>query len=124
MGMYSRRELAQVSTDPTVRAHMARRARDSVANSRDRAGALPGGARGPSGLPVLAARRGRGRLLPRGDDGLFGAQAVMSAAGSRRVVVVMGTDGDEPPPGIERIEDLVDIRYAPDGKALAIEMHE
>lgn len=48
----------------------------------------------------------------------------MSAAGSRRVVVVMGTDGDEPPPGIERIEDLVDIRYAPDGKALAIEMPE
>jgi phosphoglycerate dehydrogenase-like enzyme len=36
----------------------------------------------------------------------------------------MGTGADEPPPGIERIEDLVDLRYAPDGRTLAIEMPE
>jgi phosphoglycerate dehydrogenase-like enzyme len=40
------------------------------------------------------------------------------------VVVVMGTGADEPPPGIERIEDLVHLRYAPDGRTLAIEMPE
>jgi phosphoglycerate dehydrogenase-like enzyme len=36
----------------------------------------------------------------------------------RPVVVVMGADGDEPPPGIDRIAGLVELRYAPDFEAL------
>ncbi len=48
----------------------------------------------------------------------------MNVRASRPVVIVMGTDAGEPPPGIERVGDLVDLRYAPDGRALAIEMPE
>ena len=37
---------------------------------------------------------------------------------SRPVVVVMGAGSDEPPPGIDRIEDLVELRFAPDRETL------
>jgi phosphoglycerate dehydrogenase-like enzyme len=40
----------------------------------------------------------------------------------RPVVVVMGTTADEPPPGIDAIADLVELRYAPDRPTLGEEL--
>ena len=37
----------------------------------------------------------------------------------RPAVVVLGTDADDPPPGIERAEGHVELRYAPDPEALS-----
>ena len=37
----------------------------------------------------------------------------------RPTVVVLGTDADDPPPGIERAEGHVELRYAPDPEALS-----
>jgi phosphoglycerate dehydrogenase-like enzyme len=34
------------------------------------------------------------------------------------VLIVSGTDGDDPPPGIQQIAELVDLRYAPDRDSL------
>lgn len=46
----------------------------------------------------------------------------MSAAGP--VVVVMGTTAERPPPGIEAIAGLVELRYAPDRQSLEGQIEE
>ncbi|MGH2631016.1 MAG: D-2-hydroxyacid dehydrogenase [Actinomycetota bacterium] len=41
-----------------------------------------------------------------------------SFAGERPVTLVLGADGERPPPGIEAVADVVGLRYAPDLEAL------
>ena len=43
---------------------------------------------------------------------------------SKPVVVVMGTTAETPPPGIDAIENLVDLRYAPDRASLMAQIAE
>ena len=70
-----------------------RRARHPAARSRHGARRLPGGSRGSTGLPVLAARRGRRRVLPRGADRLRRAATPVS---TRPVVVLAGATREHP----------------------------
>ncbi len=59
-------------------------------------------------------------MVPRLAVGVLGAQAAVSE--ERPVVLVMGTTAEEPPPGIERIADAVELRYAPDRASLEAEI--
>ena len=75
-----------------------------------------------SRVPVLAARRGCGRLVPRAARGVHQPEASVTMADgvahTRPTVVVMGATADEPPPNIDVIADDVELRYAPDRASL------
>src|SRR5215213_10172800 len=106
--------LVPASTNAQGRGDLPRRSRDPAPRLRYRPRRLSCGARRRAGAPVLATRRGRGRVLP------CRAQRVQrkAAAVTRPVVVVLGATDVEPPPGIGPAADLVDLRYAPDAEAL------
>src|SRR3954462_12458038 len=86
-----------------------RRSRHPSAGSGYRIDRLSGRARRRAGVPVLAPRRGRHRVLPRRPQRLQRAEASVS---ERPIVAVLGATPDEPPPGIGPADELAELRYA------------
>ena len=61
-------------------------------------------------------------MVPRGARRVYEQEAAVTGVSSKPVVVILGAGRDEPPPGIEAVGDSVELRYAPDGDALAVEL--
>src|SRR5207249_5889292 len=95
-------------------ARVARVARDPAARSRDRIGRFPRRSRRQARLPVLAPGRAQRRALPRGARGVQRTEAAMS----RPVVLVIGAEGSDSPPGIEDADPIAELRTVESAAAL------